>query len=116
MKLAALCGMSESEFWDSTPRYMAAKVFAYEQGQQTAWEQTRYISFHAIKAADGKNRIKKPSDLGKFPWERPKPRKLTKTDIEQLNKFDNEADDVLKKTNPAAYEAYINAKNAKSNS
>jgi len=111
MRLAATCGMSENEFWDSTPRYLSAKIYAFEQGQRSEWERARYISMYAVKAADSKNRIKKATDLGKFPWEIKRPRKLTPEEIAAQKAFDIEADEILKRTNPAAYEAYQKAKN-----
>lgn len=107
MELGALCGMSESEFWDSTPRYMSAKIRALESAQRLAWEQSRYIAFHAIKPGDHKNRLKKLTDLGKFPWERTVFVKQTR---EEYDSFNDDADEVLKVMNPGAYEAYMAGK------
>lgn len=111
MELAALCGLSEFDFWDITPRYMSALVTAYERGLRDNWERARYVSFHAIKSADTKNRIKKATDLGKFPWEVKRPKKMTVQDAAEAQVFDAEADEILRKTNPAAYAAYMKAHN-----
>ena len=109
MELGALCGMSETEFWNCTPRYMSAKVRALESSQRLSWEQSRYIAFHAIKVADHKNRIKGPKDLGSFPWETDNVvfPEITKEDQDN---WSDGADEFLKQVNPEAYAAYMAGK------
>lgn len=110
MMWAAACGMTEGDFWDCTPRFMAASIKALEEDHRRGWEMSRYVAFHAIKPGDHKNRLKKLTDLGRFPWEyRPAP-KFTPEDIKSMGEFSDEADEILKKTNPAAYEAYMAGK------
>lgn len=109
MELGALCGMTEREFWESTPRYLSAKIKALESSQRLSWEQSRYIAFHAIKVGDSKNRLKRLTDLGKFPWEMTV-KKFEPITRDEHDKFSDEADEVLRLTNPAAYEAYIKGK------
>jgi len=110
METAAFCGVNERDFWDMTPRYFSACVNAFEKREQDEWERARYISMHAIKSADAKNKIKKPSDLGLFPWEKPVKKPKVVVDKAEVDAFDKDADEILKKTNPAAYEAYIKGK------
>jgi hypothetical protein len=62
-----------------------------------------------LKAAGSK--VKSPEKLGKFPWEM-RQVVFPKQSIEELKKFDEEADLILKMTNPEAYERYIKAKEA----
>jgi hypothetical protein len=109
MELGAICGMTEPEFWNCTPRYLAAKIKALEAGQRVSWEQSRYIAFHAIKVGDSKNRLKKLDDLGKFPWEKSK---VIQQSPEDLQKFSDEADEVLRVMYPGLYEKYQSASNA----
>ncbi len=110
MESAAGCGVSERDFWDMTPRYFSAHVEAAEQKEQNEWERARYVSMHAIKAADGSNKIKKPTDLGYFPWE-DSTQPIIVVDPVEIEAFDKEADEILKKANPEAYAAYISGKN-----
>lgn len=107
MRYAAQCGMSEAEFWNCTPRYMAAKLKALELQQQLTWEQSRYIAFHAIKPGDHKNKLQKLTDLGRFPWEVVH---FPRVSREDWDKFSDEADEVLRVTNPGLYEQYMVAK------
>lgn len=109
-----MCGMSEDEFWDVTPKYLAARLYAVEEAQKLTWEQARYISFHALKQ-DHKGRIKKVTDLGKFPWELQNIQFAPMTEEEKadLRKFEADSDLILKQTNPAAYAAYIAGKEHK---
>lgn len=104
MELGAMCGMTETEFWSATPRFMSAKVNALESERQLNWEQSRYIAFHAIKPGDHKNRLKKLTDLGRFPWE--KSAFIPQT-AEELEAFSDEADEALRIVNPGLYELYM---------
>jgi hypothetical protein len=106
--------MSENEFWESTPRYLSARLKALEMSQQQEWERARYISFHVIKTVDAKGKFKKPDSLGKFPWE-VKNIKYTHYSISDLDEFSKEADEILKKTNPEAYAAYMAGKESAKN-
>lgn len=110
MEAGALCGMTESEFWNSTPRFMAAKLKALELRDQLSWEQSRFIAFFGSRAS-GKRLL----SFYRFPWEAPKVIKLTDEELVAMRKFSAEADEVLKQWNPAAYEVYITAQRAKQN-
>jgi len=95
---AAECGMTEREFWSSTPRWLAARQTAYQRAQQAEWERTRIGAFYIVKTVDSKNRFKKPEDLFKFPWEQPKAEAvqsapLTAQEQADFEKFSREADE-----------------------
>jgi hypothetical protein len=107
MEIGAICGMTESEFWDSTPRYLSACVEAVQQRQQLSWEQSRYIAFHAIKVGDTKNKLRKLTDLNKFPWEVSTPRPINRM---EMTEFSDDADEILRITNPTIYAALQAAK------
>ena len=72
MAAAGEIGMSEREFYTTSPGYFAALWKGYERKIQHEYEVARYIGFHAIqplKASVKSWRINKYSDLGRFPWE-----------------------------------------------
>lgn len=106
--------MSENEFWDVTPKFLAARLYAFEEAQKLSWEQSRYLAFYATKQ-DHKGRLKKVTDLGKFPWELKNKQFAPMTEVEkaELAKFNDDSDLILQKTNPAAYAAYIAGKEQK---
>jgi hypothetical protein len=106
--------MSEVEFWDSTPRYLSARQKAETQRMQLSWEQTRFLSYTIYKTVDSKNKIRKPSDVCKFPWEQDIPR-FAPQSREQLEAFDREADEILRITQPEVYKKFMEAKQAQSN-
>jgi hypothetical protein len=101
--------MAEDEFWASTPRYLSARQKAVTQGNQLAWEQTRFLSYNILKTVDSKNKIRKVQDVCKFPWEQEVVRFVPQTK-EQLQAFSDEADEILRITQPEAYKAYMEAK------
>lgn len=63
--------MSENEFWETTPRYLQARIKAKQRDDQNAWVLGRQIAYWSILPHMGKKRIK-PQDLAKFDWERVK--------------------------------------------
>lgn len=103
--------MSESEFWDTTPRYLSARHKAYIKEVRLGWELARYAGFFAFKTIDYKGKYKRPSDLEKFPWESTRPR-FAKQSREELEKFDRDADEVLRITQPEVYKKYMEARQA----
>jgi len=106
--------MGEDEFWASTPRYLSARQKAATSALQLTWEQTRFLSYTIFKTVDSKNRIRKPQDVCKFPWEQDMPRFVKQTK-EQLQKFSDEADEILRITQPEIYKRFIEARAAKGN-
>lgn len=101
--------MSESEFWMSTPRYLEAKRKAHAETVYLGWEQARFVAFFVLKTV---RKIKRFTDVCKFPWERATQPQFVKQSIEQLKAFDAEADLILKQTQPEAYARYMAAKEA----
>jgi hypothetical protein len=111
---AARLGIPEREFWLSTPRYFAARQKAWQEQYRLGWEQARFLAFFVIKTVDSKRRVKRFSDIAKFPWEK-NTAVFAKQSREQLQKFSDEADEVLRLTQPEAYKAYMEAKKAAEN-
>lgn len=112
--LAASCGMSEAEFWGCTPKYLFMRYESEQRSYRQTWEQTRFLSFTMFKTVDSKNKIRKPQDVCKFPWEQEVPR-FVKQSKEQLQAFSDEADEILRQTQPEMYAKYMAAKNAQQN-
>jgi hypothetical protein len=101
--------MSEREFWESTPRFLSARQRAKTNEMRLSWEQTRFISYTVYKTVDSKNKIRKPSDVCKFPWEQDVPQFVPQS-RESLEKFSDEADEILRITQPEVYAKYMEAK------
>jgi len=106
--------MSEDEFWATTPRFLSARQKAVTQSKQLAWEQTRFLSYTIFKTVDSKNKIRKVQDVCKFPWEQDVPQFVPQTK-EQLQAFSDEADEILRITQPEVYKKYMEAKQAQQN-
>lgn len=107
--------MEEDEFWASSPRYLSARQKAKTKEMQLSWEQTRFLSYTIYKTVDSKNKIRKPQDVCKFPWEQEVPR-FVKQSKEQLQSFSDEADEILRLTQPEVYRKYMEAKQAQNGS
>lgn len=104
--------MTESEFWMSTPRYLEARRKAHAETVYLRWEQARFVAFFVLKTVDSKRKIKRFTDVCKFPWERSVQPQFVKQDRAVLEAFDKEADEILKQTQPEAYARYIAAREA----
>lgn len=85
------------------------------EDMQLSWEQTRFLSYTIYKTVDSKNKIRKPSDVCKFPWEQDVPQFVPQS-RESLEKFSDEADEILKQTQPEMYKKYMEAKLAQNGS
>lgn len=101
--------MSEAEFWGCTPKYLFMRNEGRMQAHHLSWEQTRFLSYTIFKTVDSKNKIRKVQDVCKFPWEQETPRFVPQTK-EQLQAFSDEADEILRITQPEAYKVYMEAK------
>lgn len=102
--------MSEAEFWDSTPRYFAARVKAFVENRQ-GMEEARFVAYYVMKTVDPKNRYKRLTQIVKFPWEKAlRTVKLEDWDSPEMLKFDEEADKALAILNPEAYAQYMEGK------
>jgi len=56
-----------------------------DEKEITNWEQTRTLCFYIVIAGTGSRKIKKPSDLFKFPWDKKTPKtSMTKEEIDKL--------------------------------
>lgn len=87
--------MGEDEFWDSTPRYFAARQKGWMDARVERFEIARTVAFFAITPHLKKGAIQKPSDLWPLPTdpapEKPKiPSQIVKPsqkDIDLLKKL-----------------------------
>lgn len=97
IEAAAMVGMSESEFWDSTPRYFAARQKAYIQQERRQWERARFIGWLAVLPHVGKKSgglsAKK---LFQFEWEVEKP-VFEPFNHEEMKSFELDAIAILEK-------------------
>jgi hypothetical protein len=88
-----MIGMSEAEFWDTSPRYFAARVKAYDDRQKYDFERTRVASFLICSP-----HLKKHATLNRFwpsPWEKPKKIDWQPVDPAVLANFEAHADETL---------------------
>ena len=67
------------------------------------------MSYTIFKTVDSKNKVRKVQDVCKFPWEQDVPR-FVKQSIEDLQKFSDEADEILRITQPEVYKKFMEAK------
>jgi len=111
MYLGALVGLSQEEFWNTTPRYLDACRRAYESNFRSGWEQARFVAFFVVKTVDSKNRFKSEQSLVRFPWE-VKEDDLPVPTEQEWQKVDEEMDEALKVLNPKVYEEYMKGKQA----
>lgn len=102
--------MTETEFWHSTPRYFRARQRAQIERFRTGWEQSRFLAFNVVKTVDSENYFRRVTDIILFPWDATPEPLFQPISEAELKPFSDEADEVLKKTNPAAWEAFMKAK------
>jgi hypothetical protein len=68
IEAAGWIGMPESEFWETTPRYFAARVRGKQRDDREKWVMARQAAYWTILPHMGKKQIK-PTALGVFEWE-----------------------------------------------
>jgi len=102
--------MTETEFWHSTPRYFRARQRAQIERFRNGWEQSRFLAFNVVKTVDSENYFRMVTDIILFPWDATPEPLFQPISEAELKPFSDEADEVLKKTNPAAWEAFMKAK------
>jgi hypothetical protein len=68
--MAARCGMSQTEYLNTTLAYLFQRHKAFEESAKGHWERARQICFFVVKTVDYKNRIKKPEDVFRLPWDK----------------------------------------------
>jgi len=108
--MAARCGMSEREFWQSTPRFFFARYKAWIE-DRNGWEQARFIAFHTMKTIDAKRQIRSVRDIAQFPWEEQEKPVFDDISQEEMRKFSNDADEHLKSHNPTLWATIVAARN-----
>ena len=104
-----MCGMSEDEFWESTPRFLSARLRALESSQQVAWEQARFIAFFGHRASG-----KTLTQFYRFSWEK-QAAVFPEVTREEWDRVNDEMDEVLKHVNPGLYAQYLEGKLARQN-
>lgn len=101
-------GMSEQQFFHTTPAHFMRRRRAWLENRP-GMEEARFVAFHVMKAAGAK--IQRLTQVCKFPWETSQTVEFAPITKEELDKFSDEADRVLEKTNPEAYKRYMALKN-----
>lgn len=73
MAVAGGLGMSESEFWRTSLRYLYNRLEGYqkmrEMESRERYEVARYMAAITVGPHVKKGAIKRLTDLGEFPWE-----------------------------------------------
>ena len=89
MQGAGRLGMSEREFFATSPRFFFAALegrdYEIEQQERRSYERARYIGFWAVAPHVPKS-FKKPVDLGMFSWEKKTSSIITLEEREILEK------------------------------
>lgn len=109
LKAAAEMGMCEQQFYHTTPAHFMRLRKAWLDNRQ-GMEEARFLAFYMLKTVDPKNRLRRFTDVHRFPWEKAQIIEFEPITKEELDRFSDEADEVLKKTNPKAYERYLATK------
>lgn len=94
-----MIGMSEAEFWDTTPRFFAARQQAFIAAQRSKWERARFIGWLAVLPYTGEGKSVRATDLFRFEWE-PEPEAPagpTDAELEALRQFEQEAKIIFEK-------------------
>jgi hypothetical protein len=82
--MAGMAGMSESEFWGCSLRYLYNRLEGHRKGfemqMQVQYEVARYGAMLALLPNVKKGKEMKPTDLGKFRWE------LSEKELAELEK------------------------------
>lgn len=98
--------MTQQEFWDATPYYFLLRCLTAIRQRRRQLEDLRFSAYFSLLA--GGNKLNQLTDVCRFDWD-PKP-EFEPVTQEQLDAFADEADEILRITNPKAWEAYMAAK------
>lgn len=85
-----MCGLLPDELENFDVSYLHHRwigtCYRLQIEERSKLEVARY---HAMFVVNGyaKKGVKKPTDLGKFPWEQPKPKQLKKDKANQLKEY-----------------------------
>ena len=73
MSVAGALGMSESEFWRTSLRYLYNRLEGNQKVKEVEMQQryeiARYLAANVVGPHVKKGAIKRLTDLGEFPWE-----------------------------------------------
>ena len=107
IEAASSVGMGEAEIYDSSVRYVVARLKGANELEtresQRTWEAARFMAFYALIAPGNvkKGALRSPRDLVEFTWD--KERVSEWVEVPQLSAAENRALDVwIKKNYPEA--------------
>jgi len=80
--------MTESEFWQTTPRFFVARIQGKQRDEREQWVMSRQNAYWTILPHMGKKQIK-PTALGVFMWEdnKAKIKEITPEIKDEIAKF-----------------------------
>lgn len=109
--MAAEMGLSEEQFFDTTPRHFNRLRIAWLENRP-ALEAARFVSFHVLRSVGAK--VRRFEQVVRFPWDVT----VRRVQLEDWNnpamlKFSEEADRALAILNPKVYEEYMAGKAAR---
>ena len=85
---AVSLGISPEYFLDNMSQTELGSLFRADMERvKLRWEQTRLISFYTMISQHGTKKIKRPSDLFKFPWDKKTKTVTQSTSPEELKKI-----------------------------
>lgn len=105
-------GMTEAEFYDTTPRHFMRRRRAWLQNRH-GMEEARFVAFYVLKAAGFK--VRRFDQVARFPWEKRRRIQWEEQSREELQEFSEAADRALAVLNPEAYARYMEGRAAKQN-
>ncbi len=104
-------GMSEAEFFDTTPAHFMRRRRAWLDNRP-GMEEARFVAFYVMQAAGAK--VRRLQQICKFPWDVVVPSvQLEDWNSPAMLEFDAAADRALAVLNPEAYAKYMEGKAAK---
>jgi hypothetical protein len=69
IEAAGWIGMPESEFWETTPRYFAARVRGKQRDDRENWVMARQAAYWVAIFSPNAKKLSSPTNLGSFSWE-----------------------------------------------
>lgn len=101
-------GMSEAEFFDTTPAHFMRRRRAWLDNRP-GMEEARFVAFYVMQAAGAK--VRRLQQIAKFPWDVVVPSvQLEDWNSPAMLEFDAAADRALAVLNPEAYAKYMEGK------
>ena len=86
-----MIGMTEAEFWASTPRYFAARQKAYIENQRREYERARFTGWLSVLPHVTKKGGLRITQLFRFDWEEKPQAQFEPVDVAAMKQFEDEA-------------------------